>query len=152
MATNFEARTPRPRTPEPTIASDFEAKYRADPDPWRNRLRDALDLMTADRGRARADLERLAASADARGLTAASAERLAWALAALGNEEAAVALYRAAQRAHPGDFWINSNLAGELIRRRRYDEAVRFASVAVAIRPRSVDRWPLVIFGAARRL
>jgi SAM-dependent methyltransferase len=33
MASDFEARTPRPQTPEPT--SDFEARYRADPDPWR---------------------------------------------------------------------------------------------------------------------
>jgi serine/threonine-protein kinase len=119
----------------------------ADPDPWRNRLRDALDLRTADRTRARAELERLAASADAYGLTAASAERLAWALADLGNGEAAVALYRDAQRAHPDDFWINSNLASALVRQGRYDEAVRFASVAVAIRPRSVQ--PLVTLGWA---
>ena len=104
----------------------------ADPDPWRNRLRDALDLMTADRARARAELERLAASADAYGLTAASAERLAWALADLGNGEAAVALYRAAQRAHPDDFWINSNLAA------------RWSPPAGTTRPSASprSRWP----------
>jgi serine/threonine-protein kinase len=119
----------------------------ADPDPWRNQLRDALDLMTSDRGRARAELERLAASADADGLIAASAERLASALADLGNGEAAVALYRAAQRAHPDHFWINSNLASALVRQGRYDEAVRFASVAVALRPRSVQ--PLITLGWA---
>ena len=96
--------------------------------------------MTADRARARAELERLAASADAYGLTASSAERLAWALADLGDREAAVALYRAAQRAHPDDFWINSNLASELIRQRHYDEAVRFASVAVALHPQRRSR------------
>ena len=124
--------------------------YLADPDPWRNQLRDALDLMTADRARARAELERLAASADAYGLTASSAERLAWALADLGNREAAVALYRAAQRAHPDDFWINSNLASELIRQRHYDEAVRFASVAVALHPRGAQ--PLVTLGWALHL
>ncbi|WP_165069641.1 protein kinase domain-containing protein [Paludisphaera rhizosphaerae] len=122
----------------------------ADPDPWRNQLRNALDLMTVDRSRARTDLERLAASADATGLTAASAERLAWALADLGDSEAAVALYRAAQRAHPDDFWINSNLASSLVRLERYDEAARFASVAVAIRPRTVH--VLVLLGKALQL
>jgi serine/threonine-protein kinase len=119
----------------------------ADPDPWRNRLRDALDLMTADRTRARAELERMAASADANGLTAASAERLAWALADMSDWEAAIALYRAAQRAHPNDFWINSNLASALMRQGRYEEAVRFASVAVALHPRGVQ--PLVTLAYA---
>jgi SAM-dependent methyltransferase len=31
----FEARTPRPETPKTTMASDFEERYQADPDPWR---------------------------------------------------------------------------------------------------------------------
>jgi tetratricopeptide (TPR) repeat protein len=120
----------------------------ADPDPWRNRLRDAIDLMLADKPRARLELERLVA--DASGLTAASAERLARALADLGNREAAVALDRAAQRAHPDDFWINSNLAAALLAAHQYDEAVRFASVAVAIRPQSVHA--LVALGRALHL
>jgi tetratricopeptide (TPR) repeat protein len=106
--------------------------------------------MTADRARARAELERLAASADAYGLTAASAEPQARALDHVGNGEAAVALDRAAQRAHPDDFWINSNLAGALVRAGQYDEAARFASVAVAIRPRSVHA--LVALGQALHL
>jgi tetratricopeptide (TPR) repeat protein len=106
--------------------------------------------MAVDRMTARFDLERLAAAADADGLTAASAERLAWALANLGDGEAAVALYQAAQRAHPDDFWINSNLASSLIRLGRYEEAARFASVAVAIRPRYVH--VLVMLGQALQL
>lgn len=35
MTGAFELRTPRSTTPEPAVAADFEARYRADPDPWR---------------------------------------------------------------------------------------------------------------------
>src|SRR5206468_12252967 len=49
--------------------------------------------------------------------------------------------------AHPDDFWINSNLASVLLRQGRHDEAIRFASVAIALHPRSVQ--PLVTLGWA---
>lgn len=122
----------------------------ADPDPWRDRLRDALEVRMTERERGRATLRELAASADVDALTVASVERLAWALADLGDREPALALYRAAHRAHPDDFWISSNLAQELVRAGRFDEAVRFASVAVAIRPRSGHA--LVALGKALHL
>ena len=44
---------------------------------------------------------------------------------------------RRAQRAHPEDFWINHDLARSLMGAGQPDEAVRFYSAAVAIRPRS---------------
>jgi serine/threonine-protein kinase len=109
----------------------------ADPDPWRNRLRDALDLLPTNRDKALATLRELSASADPEKLPGASSARLANALLWLGERDTAVALYRQAQRAHPGDFWINWELANELKRAGQLDEAIRFFSVAVVIRPRS---------------
>jgi Flp pilus assembly protein TadD len=49
----------------------------------------------------------------------------------------AITLLKRAQRAYPDDFWINYDLAGSLMGAGRPDEAVRFYSAAVAIRPRS---------------
>lgn len=114
-----------------------EIARKADPDPWRDRLRDALDLMVTDQARSLAALEALADSARTEKLTAPSAERLAWALARLGSRTRAIALYREAQRSYPGEFWINRNLSVQLLEAGQFEEAVRFASVAVAIRPRS---------------
>jgi serine/threonine-protein kinase len=113
----------------------------ADPDPWRCRLRDALDLESKDRESARAAFEELAASAPDEVLHRESISRLAFALGHLGDKERAAALLRRAQRAHPDDFWINCDLAGSLMGAGQPDEAVRFYSVAVAIRPRS--EWAL---------
>jgi serine/threonine-protein kinase len=109
----------------------------ADPDPWRCRLRDALDLEATDRERARAAFEELAATAPEEDLHRESISRLAYALGRLGDRERETALLRRAQRAHPEDFWINFDLARSLMGAGRPDEAVRFYSAAVAIRPRS---------------
>ena len=109
----------------------------ADPDPWRCRLRDALDLEATDRERARAAFEELAATAPEEALHRESISRLAYALGHLGERETATALLRRAQRAHPDDFWINYDLARSLMGAGQPDEAVRFYSAAVAIRPRS---------------
>jgi len=109
----------------------------ADPDPWRNRLRDALDLIDSDRGHALAVLEQSAASPAVADLPGETMARLASALAHLGDREKAVSLFRLAQLAHPDDFWINADLARTLQDLGRLDEAIRFYSVAVAVRPRS---------------
>ncbi len=109
----------------------------ADPEPWRNRLRDTLGRMTGDRAGVLDDLERLAATADVDRLPEASVTRLASALSSLGRGGIAIALLRRAQRLHPEDFWVNADLGRELLRSHRPDEAVRFFAVAVGIRPRS---------------
>jgi eukaryotic-like serine/threonine-protein kinase len=109
----------------------------ADSDPWRCRLRDALDLESRDRERARAAFEELAAAAPQDALHRESLSRLAFALGALGKKETATSLLLRAQRAHPDDFWINYDLARSLMGTGRPDEAARFFTAAVAIRPRS---------------
>jgi tetratricopeptide (TPR) repeat protein len=55
-----------------------------------------------------------------------------------GEGETAVALLRESQRRRPDDFWLNEGLAGILhsSRPERREEAVGFARVAVALRPK----------------
>src|SRR5262249_5173443 len=72
---------------------------RADPGAWADRFRDP-----AAWGR-RAALEDLAREADVKRLSPALLAALGLALA--GNGEDAVPLLKAAQRQHPGDFWLN---------------------------------------------
>jgi Flp pilus assembly protein TadD len=109
----------------------------ADPDPWRNRLRDALELASTDKGRALDALRQLAATADLDSLPGANVVRLTLALSWLGHGETAVSLLRRAQRSHPDDSYVNWDLGNHLMRAGQLDEAIRFYSVAVAIRPRS---------------
>src|SRR5207247_2016203 len=65
--------------------------------------------------------------------------RLGEALREAGASEAAVALLRRAQQWHPGDFWLNHELAFTLMYSQppRPREAVRFYTAALALRPRS---------------
>ena len=86
---------------------------------------------------ARATLERLAAQADAELLPAASVTRLAFALSRLGNRSVAISLLRRTQRVHPNGFWVNCDLGRELKDTGQFDEAIRFFSIAVAVRPQS---------------
>ena len=109
----------------------------ADPDPWRCRLRDALDLEATDPESAHAAFDELAASAPEDVLHPESISRLACALRKYGDAERASSLLRRAQQAHPDDFWINWDLASSLMDECRPKEAVRFYSAAVAIRPRT---------------
>jgi eukaryotic-like serine/threonine-protein kinase len=109
----------------------------ADPDRWRNQLRDTLSLMNRDRIRQLEILERLAATADVDRLPEASVTRLAFSLSSLGRWEKALALLRRTQRAHPDDFWVNADLGRTLMSAEQFNEAVRFFAVATGIRPRS---------------
>ena len=109
----------------------------ADPDAWRCRLRDALDLESKDRERAGTAFVELAATAPPDALHRESLSRLAYSLGRLGKKETATSLLRKAQRAYPDDFWINHDLARSLMGTGHPDEAARFFTAAVAIRPRS---------------
>jgi tetratricopeptide (TPR) repeat protein len=105
----------------------------ADPDRRRNRLRDALA------GKDPKALEELAAADSAEDWpveTLALLGQLVRGTAA--GERVAVLLGRAQQR-QPGDFWINYTL-GEILylsRPPRLEGAIRFYSIAVALRPQS---------------
>ena len=111
----------------------------ADPDPWRNRLREALDSKSRHQNNEEVleTLDRLAETADTDRLPEASVSTLAFALSAFGQNKTALDLLRKTQRVHPDGFWINCQIGRELIHSGNFAEAVRFFSNAVAVRPRS---------------
>ncbi len=144
----FVRRVAHPK--DPSNARELTAIAKAaDPDPWRCRLRDALDLQATDRDLARVQFQDLAATTPAEDLHRESLSRLAYALGELGDIEPATALLRRAQRAHPEDFWINHDLARSLLSAGQPEEAARFYEAAVALRPRS--ELALVGLGEALR-
>jgi serine/threonine-protein kinase len=111
----------------------------ADPDPWRIQLRDTFSRMPRGRREALDELRRLAASADPATLPVPSVNRLASALAEAGDPETAASLLRVAQRVHPEEFWLNMDLAKftRAAHPEDPDEALRFLTAALSIRPRS---------------
>jgi tetratricopeptide (TPR) repeat protein len=105
----------------------------ADPDDRRNQLRDALER------RDRKSLEELAASEGAADLPPVTLVLLGEALRETGAPEQEAALLRQAQRRHPDDLWINTELGYTLqqVRPLPGEEAIRICTVAVALRPHS---------------
>ncbi len=111
---------------------------RVDPDPWRNRLRDAT---------AREDgtvLAELAAGVDVRTQTTSALLALAEQLMNGGQRKAATDLLRKAQWEHPDDFWLpfyqglwqgNDSDPGAI------EEGTRCYAVAVALRPHNIEAW-----------
>jgi tetratricopeptide (TPR) repeat protein len=102
-----------------------------DPDEWRNRLRDAYERndLPALRG--------LAVSADVGNLPPSTLHMLGTELGQMGAWAEAVQLLEVAQRRHPGDYWINFELATFCAKLYppRLDEAIRYSTVAVSLRP-----------------
>jgi serine/threonine protein kinase len=105
----------------------------ADPDPWRQAVRAAR--VRNDRQA----LEQLAREVDVAGQPPEALFVLEVGLRQRGAHASAVRLLRRAQEAFPGDFWINHDLGMVLqeCRPPQYEEAVRFLTVAVALRPDS---------------
>jgi tetratricopeptide (TPR) repeat protein len=107
----------------------------ADPDPWRNRLREAVARKD------RAALQKLAGEPDVGQQRSATICLLANSLRESGAAAGAIALLRRAQRQYPGDFWINVQLAQALAVHGppRVEEALRFYTAALALRPESAE-------------
>jgi tetratricopeptide (TPR) repeat protein len=91
----------------------------------------------AQKGQRRGELQALAVRADSQRLSPASALLLASLLQQEGSATSAIRLLRAAQEQHPGDVWLNRDLARLLHRLGgpHLNEAIRFYSAACAIRP-----------------
>jgi serine/threonine-protein kinase len=106
---------------------------RADPDKWRDRLRDPA--VWKDRQR----LKRLAAEVKVDRESPALLKNLDHLLAPLGNDT--VVLLEQAQHLHPQDFWLSFSLANALNsvlnnqKVGRLEEAVGYYRVALALRP-----------------
>jgi serine/threonine protein kinase/tetratricopeptide (TPR) repeat protein len=119
---------------DPTWKKLLRVARAADPDPWRDRVRQALEKWDLPAVR------QLAAEEETLRLPPASLFVIGSVLRK--DKEApgqAETFLRGVQRRHPNDFWLNHNVhmfLGEL-HPPKWDEAVRFAAVAVALRPDS---------------
>ncbi|HKB42683.1 MAG TPA: tetratricopeptide repeat protein, partial [Gemmataceae bacterium] len=107
----------------------------ADPDPWRNDLRAALDQ--ADKEARLKALQALAKTAKFDQLGPVSLHSLGAALHADGDSALAESVLRKGQQQHPRDVWVNSELGRAVGSLGRLDEAIRFLTAARAIRPES---------------
>jgi serine/threonine protein kinase/Tfp pilus assembly protein PilF len=134
----------------------------ADPDEWRNELRDAWELARTDR------LNKLALSAESSKLPLHT-----WFLLSLFggslDKEREIPILRQAQRMFPDDFWINHKLGDALMTvwPTQTDEAIQYYTAALALRPHNLrtridlgfalrhkGRWDdaLAVFGTALEL
>jgi tetratricopeptide (TPR) repeat protein len=102
----------------------------ADPDPWRDRFRDAAVWQD------REALERLAREAKVSELSPQILGALGLLLVIRGAD--AVPLLTAAQRRHPSDFWLNFGLGTVLYAAKRWEEAIGYYRAALALRPGTV--------------
>ena len=111
----------------------LEIAKAADPDPFRNELRDIV--LRKDVAR----LRQLGASADAADLPLATSRMYAVALKRAGDLRGAIAHLRKVQRLHPADFQTNLALAHYLAQMEAppWDEIISFRRAALAARPRS---------------
>jgi tetratricopeptide (TPR) repeat protein len=105
----------------------------ADPDAWRDRMRQALE---------RADKQALLDLAGSEEVTrqpSRTLDSLADALLGMEAAEPAQALLQQARQEHADDFWVNHHLAWAFVSTHppRYDEALRFYTAAAALRPQS---------------
>jgi serine/threonine protein kinase/tetratricopeptide (TPR) repeat protein len=111
----------------------LEIAEAADPDPWRNPLRQA---RRHGDGKA---LAALAASADVARLRPETLHLLGYALYDSGAKEQAVALMRQAQLRYPDDWWINNLMGWYCLTARppQYDDALRYYTASQAVRPQN---------------
>jgi serine/threonine protein kinase/Flp pilus assembly protein TadD len=123
----------------------------ADPDETRDRLRQLWSQP--DPKALHETLLKLAREVDPGTWQPISLTTLARALGDAGEREAAAELLRRAQTEHPGDIWVNYNLAEllEQLHPPRTDEAIRFYSVAQALRPETAHALAHALESRGRR-
>jgi serine/threonine-protein kinase len=124
----------RGRRKKPAEAETLSAVARiADPDPWRNELRTALD--EGDPEDRLTALQLLAGKTKFEELNPMSLQLLGSGLNAAGDRVLAESVLRRAQQRYPRDVWVNYELGNVLSGLSRPDEAIRFYTAARALRP-----------------
>ncbi|HKB41837.1 MAG TPA: protein kinase [Gemmataceae bacterium] len=110
-----------------------KAAATADPDPVRNRIREVAARQD------RAALRRLAESIDVGAVPLSMLDLLGEGLWRSGNQAAAIAFLRRVHQRHPGDYRINFALGQALFSAtpRSLEDAIRYYTAAVAVRPKS---------------
>ena len=122
-----------------------QAAIAADPDPWRAGLRRALDLE--DRAAQAKALRDLAATTKPENAPAVDLDLLGTALSEVGEPMAAEDVLRDGRQRFPGDVWLNYDLAHFLEPLSRGEEAVRYYSIARALRPETAHALAHVLEG-----
>jgi tetratricopeptide (TPR) repeat protein len=120
----------------------------ADADPVRKQLRDAVKRVQLDR------FKKIVESEDVAALPAPTVRLSAEILFALGDADRAAALLRQArERRYTGDFWITYRLAFFCAMKGQpaWDDAVRYATASVALRPSCVEALRLLGYALAHR-
>jgi serine/threonine-protein kinase len=107
----------------------------ADPDPWRNKLRDALEI--ADKPTRRGALTALATSIKDQPLPPVSFDLLGEALRRADARAEGESILRKGRRLYPNDLWLNYDLAGVLGELSRREEAIRYYTAARVVNPAS---------------
>jgi tetratricopeptide (TPR) repeat protein len=104
---------------------------------WTRQFRAAR--QEKDEAKRKRALENLAAADDVVTRPVRDLTRLAWQLDKVDAQVSRVRLLRRAQQQYPGDFWVNLDLGVALhkVTPPERDEAVRFMTAAVALRPDS---------------
>ena len=128
------ARRAARRSDEASWKSLLAVNRLADPDALRNQIRD-IHLQGQSKALTREGLARIAAAAKISDLSVRTISLLAEGL----DSAEAVHILRQAQQKYPDDYYINFQLAWALERlpRPQFDEALRFYTAAVALRPRN---------------
>jgi serine/threonine-protein kinase len=107
----------------------------ADPDPWRNKLRDAGEI--SDKAARRAVLSVLAASIKDQPFPPVSFDLVGRALGNVNAKVEAESILRKGRRLYPDDLWLNYDLASALEAIGRTEEAIRYYTAARLLRPES---------------
>jgi serine/threonine-protein kinase len=107
----------------------------ADPDPWRSKLRDALEI--SDKPSRQRALIALAASIKDQSLPPVSVDLLGRALLDVGANAEAESILRKGRRLSPNDLWLNYDLGVALQSLGRREEAIRYFTAARILNPLS---------------
>jgi serine/threonine protein kinase/tetratricopeptide (TPR) repeat protein len=125
-----ECRRVAPKSEQTAIAWLTSVIDAADTDPWQERARAAVAA------RDWSGLERMLAGEHAANRPAARLLRLV-ALLPVEEKEARINMLRRIQIAHPDDFWATFTLGHDIHQTYEWDEALRYLTAAVSLRPRS---------------
>jgi tetratricopeptide (TPR) repeat protein len=121
---------------------------RVDTDPWRRRVREALDRTDGP------TLVELVGSPELVGQPRNSLNVLEQGLKSSGHPREALEVLLRTQQLYPADFWANYWLAHELywLRRPNYDDVLTFARTAVGIRPKCAAAYLLLALALQRKV
>lgn len=120
----------------------------ADPDPWRNQLREALAIR--DIKSRLVALRPLYDSVELEDIPAVSLDLLGNALAQSGDTDSAEKILFEGYQMYPQDVWLAHDLATVLDKLGRLDESIRFYSASRALQPKTAHELGHVLIRAGR--